>query len=122
MRKVPIIELFLSLISTWWAIVLFSNHQMLDRVPKHYEPLAELQENGWGLIFMVAALIKILGIITERFYLRKVGLFMSMFLYGLISAGHILSGQFLATQTGVYFALSVLALYGVREVRHNAFN
>lgn len=120
MKKIPIIELFLSLISTWWAIVLFSNEQMLNRVPKHFEPLAILQENGWAIIFMVAAFVKVLGILTERFWLRRIGLTFSMFLYGLICAGYILSSDVLNTATGVYFALSVLSLWALREVKEYA--
>lgn len=116
MRSVPVIEGFLSLISLWWAIVLF-NQDNFFRVPKVYEGLATLGKYGWGCVFLVAAFMKILGILLEKRWLRRGGLTFSMFLYGLISAGYILAGDVMNTGTGVYFALSVLAAYECREVK-----
>lgn len=119
MNKIPIIEGFLSLVSVWWAIVIF-NHDDFFRVPKVYEGLAVLGKYGWGSIFLLAAFLKILGILTEKIWLRKIGLTFSMFLYGLIASGYILVGDAMDTGTGTYFALSFLALYGVREVKAHA--
>jgi hypothetical protein len=117
-KKIPIIEAFLSIISIWWSIVLF-NQDDFFRVPEVFEPLAVIG-NGWGYIFLIAAFLKILGILTEKSWLRKIGLTFSMFLYGLIASGYILSGHGMNTGTGTYFALSVLALYGIREVKAHA--
>lgn len=122
MKKVPIIELFLSIISFWWAAILFLNHNMFDNVPSIYERFAAIQEYGWGFIFVTAALFKILGILLENYWLRRIGLSFSFFLYGLISAGYILSSQPLNPGTGVHFALCVLAVWELREVRLNGRN
>jgi hypothetical protein len=118
--SVPIIDLFLSLISVWWAIILFNNEDMLNHVPRKFETLAQIQETGWALVFTTAAFIKVLGIILEQKALRRIGLYFSAFLYGMICAGYILSPAAFSTSTGVYFALSVLAIWGIREVKTNA--
>lgn len=120
-NKIPIIEVFLSLISIWWAIVLFNNDQMLDHVPRQLESLAAFQEKFWASFFMVGAFVKLLGIVTEKKILRKIGLIMSAFLYATISAGFILSGHIMQTQTGVYFALSLLAIFGIRGIGNGTY-
>lgn len=117
LSTIPVIDMFLSLISVWWAINLFNNKTMLNHVPDKFETLAQFQESGWALVFSFAAVIKILGIILDRNSLRTIGLYFSAFLYGMICAGYILSPKAFSTATGVYFALSVLALWGIREVR-----
>jgi len=115
--RIPIIELFLSIISLWWAFICFVNPHLFDRLPELYLVFAEIsQEKGWGCIFVVAASIKVLGILLQKSWMRRLGLTMSAFLYGLIASGFILSGQTLSHSTGTYFALSVLAIWGIREV------
>jgi len=115
--RVPIIELFLSIISLWWAFICFMNPHLFDHLPVTYQIFADIsQEKGWGCVFIVAASIKILGILLEKKWMRKLGLTMSAFLYSLIASGFILSGNFLYHSTGTYFALSVLAIWGIREV------
>ena len=118
MRNVPIIECFLSIISIWWSIVLFNTDDFF-RVPKAFEPLAAI-DDGWGFIFLTAAFLKIIGIILDKNWLRRVGLTFSVFLYALIASGYTLVGDVINTGTGVYFALAVLALYQIREVKNYA--
>ena len=73
MRKLPIIDLFLSIISIWWAICLFSNQHMFDHVPNLFRVFANIsQEDGWGLYFLVAAFVKVIAIVTENIKLRKI--------------------------------------------------
>jgi hypothetical protein len=119
-NEVPVIDLFLSLISIWWAINLYNNQDMLNDVPRKFETLAQFQETGWALVFTTAATIKVLGIILEKGILRTIGLYFSAFLYAMICAGYILSPAAFSTATGVYFSLSVLAIWGIREVKLNA--
>ena len=116
-NRIPTIELFLSIISLWWACICFGNPHLFDSLPDLYIVFAKIsQEVGWGCIFILAAATKIFGILLEKNWMRKLGLTMSAFLYGIISAGFILSGHFLVHSTGTYFALSVLAIWGIREV------
>jgi hypothetical protein len=118
MRNVPIIECFLSIISIWWTIVLYNSSDFF-RVPKAFEPLAGIDNFGWGSIFLVAAGLKIYGILVHKRWIRRVGLTFSVFLYALICSGYILVDP-MSTGTGVYFALAVLALYQIREVKAGA--
>jgi hypothetical protein len=115
MRKIPIIEMFLSIVSIWWAIILFLSFGMLNNVPKQLKPFAKLGEMGWGYVFVATTLILILGVILNNRMLRKFGLLLCFFLYGMITAGFILSDP-IRTATGTYFAICLLSIYGLREV------
>lgn len=116
--RIPIIELFLSIISLWWAFICFSNPHLFDQIPQMLNVFAKIsQETGWGCVFIMAALIKVLGILLQKYWLRRIGLFLSMLLYGLITAGFVLSKEPFTHSTGTYFALTVLAMWGAREVK-----
>lgn len=115
-RKIPAIEMCLSMISIWWAIVLFNNDEMFNMLPTRLEGLAGIQESGWAIVFTISAFVKVLGVALMNKGLRKTGLIFSAFLYGLVASGYILADNVLNTGTGVYFSLSVLALWGIREV------
>jgi hypothetical protein len=115
MRKIPIIELFLVIVTVWWSIILFNNITMLDNTPYLLKGLAEPGELVWGVIFVLTTVILLLGVVLESFALRKLGLFLCFFLYGLITAGYILADPF-RTATGTYFAICLLSIYGTREV------
>lgn len=116
--QIPIIELFLSIISLWWAFICFSNPHLFDHIPQMLNVFAKVsQEVGWGFVFISAALIKILGILLQKYWIRRVGLLLSALLYGLITAGLILSKEPLTHSTGTYFAMTVLAMWGAREVK-----
>lgn len=121
MKKVPIIELCLSIVSIWWAFVLANNDRMFDNIPVLFRPFERIMdESGWAFVFIVAAGTKVFGILSNRFWLRKLGLTLSIALHGLICAGFILSKEPLSTGTGTYFALCVLAIWALREVRMDA--
>ena len=117
MRKIPIVEVFLSIISCWWSFVLFNTTEFF-RVPQQFDGLSKIGD-GWGFIFLLAAFLKIYGILAHKRGIRRIGLTFSVFLYALIASGYILSGDAINTGTGVYFALAVLALYQIREVKDN---
>lgn len=118
MRKIPIIEMCLSIVSLWWAFVLFNNNQLFDNLFILFKPFAVvMDEQGWAFVFIVSATTKIFGIMFNRYRLRELGLTLSMVLYGVITSGFILSHEPLSTGTGTYFALCLLALQGLREVR-----
>jgi hypothetical protein len=115
MRKIPIIELFLTIITFWWSFILFRTMTMLDNTPRLLKGFAKLGEMGWGFIFVAAAVILLLGVILEKNALRKFGLMLCFFMYGLITAGYILADP-INTATGTYFAICLLSIYGMREV------
>lgn len=116
----PIVEAFLSGVSIWWAVVLVANANFLDnRIPDYMSVFNNIQEIIWASGFIVAAIIKVVGLITMNLWCRKIGLACSMVLYSLVTTGYILSDHIIHTGTGVYFLLTVLAWFGWREVKIN---
>ena len=116
-KDVPIIEIILSLISTWWAIVFFNSPNIFTLRPKTYEGFAEIApEYVWMTTFIVAAAIKIIGIFAKLNFLRKFGLTMSTIIYSFIAYCYFDSLGFLNTGFGTFAALSLMALWGIREV------
>lgn len=114
---IPIVEVVLSLISLWWGIVLINSPNMFDELPDIYRFFGEIgMEYHWACVFFVAAAVKILGIFMRNQRLRKIGLFMSAVIYGIISSGYYLGLGFYSIGFGVFFFLSFMALWGIREV------
>jgi MFS-type transporter involved in bile tolerance (Atg22 family) len=105
----------LSIVTTWWAVILFMSFGMLNHVPTQLKVFARLGEMGWGYVFVTTTLILILGVILDSNKLRKLGLMICFFIYGLITAGFILADP-IRTATGTYFAICILSVYGIREV------
>ena len=119
MKKIPIYEAGLSIVSIWWAIVLFTNDRLFDQIPGYFRVFKKIivNESGWAIFFLSAALVKIIGIVLENRTIRLIGLYMSVFLYAVISAGYILSKEPLQPGTGIHFVLMVFALWAIREVK-----
>lgn len=114
---IPIVEVVISLISLWWGIVLFNSPDMFKELPSIYRFFGEVgQEYMWASVFFFAAFVKILGIILKNTKLRKAGLFMSAVIYGIISSGYYLGLGFFSIGFGVFFLISFMALWGIREV------
>jgi hypothetical membrane protein len=88
---------------------------LLDNSPTLLRGFTELGEITWGFVFVATTVLLLLGVILENPALRKFGLFLCFFLFGMITAGYILSDPF-RTATGTYFAICLLSIYGTREV------
>lgn len=118
MLRIPIIEVILSIISTWWAVVLFNQPDQFERLPTTYQFFSSVaNEWQWGIVFLVAASVKIFGILLKNELLRKIGLFMSAMIYGLIAAAYYLGSGWFSIGFGTFAALSIMAFWGIREVR-----
>lgn len=118
MLRIPIIEVILSIISTWWAVVLFNQPDQFERLPTTYQFFSSVaNEWQWGIVFIVAASVKIFGILLKNELLRKIGLFMSAMIYGLIAAAYYLGSGWFSIGFGTFAALSIMAFWGIREVR-----
>ena len=115
---IPIIDFILSIISSWWAIVLL-NTDMFIRQPDTYGFFANIAtEDQWAIIFIVAAAVKIIGIVINNSLLRKTGLVMSAFIYGLIAYAYMIGIGWFSVGFGTFFAMSIMALWGIREVKY----
>lgn len=115
---IPIIDFILSVISSWWAIVLL-NTDMFSRQPDTYGFFENIAtENQWAILFIVAAAVKIIGIVINNSLLRKTGLIMSAFIYGLIAYAYMIGIGWFSVGFGTFFAMSIMALWGIREVKY----
>ena len=116
-KDVPIIEIILSLISTWWAIVFINSPDIFELRPNTFAGFEDIApEYMWSIVFIVAASVKIIGIFAKLNFLRKFGLTMSTIIYALIAYCYFDSLGFLSTGFGTFAALSLMALWGIREV------
>jgi hypothetical protein len=117
MFRIPIVEIALSLLSFWWAFVLFKTPDMFDHLPELYEIFGHIStEIHWAIVFIIAAFLKIIGVFIGHRIFRKIGLIFSFILYGLISAGFFLSMGMPNINAGTYAIISLMAIWGVREV------
>lgn len=119
-KQIPVIELFLTIITGWWAIALLLNDKLFESRPELFYTFQKVaNEEPWGSIFVLISISLILGLIDGQIWLRRLSLVATTFLYGLMTAGFILSKQPLSTGIGVYFAIAVLSLWRLREVKED---
>lgn len=115
--KLSIIEFILSTISSWWAVVLFSVPHMFDRQPDTYAYFSKIaSERQWAIVFLLAALVKIVGMFIKNASLRRIGLIMSAMIYFFIAFNYLLGISWLTIGSGTFFALGIMAIWGIREV------
>lgn len=115
--KIPIIEFILSIISSWWAFVFLNSPNLFTRFPEQYSSFERIAPvSSWATLFIAAAAVKIIGIIIQVSWLRKLGLVLSAIMYGLISYCYMDSVGFFSIGFGTFFALLIMALWGIREV------
>lgn len=116
-EPIPIIEVGFSILSTCLAITLFGSSNMFDRLPKTYEFFkAFAPENAWAVIFLLAAITKLLGLATRKRIIRKIGLIASTGIYGLIASAYFLGSGWFSIGFFTFAVLSFMALFAVREV------
>lgn len=117
MFRIPIIEVILSVISSWWAIVLLNTPDMFERSPNIYEFFNNVaEEHKWGILFLAAALVKVIGILIRNSWLRKTGLLLSALIYSLIAASYYLGTGWFSIGFGTFSAIAIMAFWGIREV------
>lgn len=114
---IPVIEVGFSILSTCLAMVLYCSPQMFDRLPNTYEFFkAFAPEYAWATVFLVAAVTKLLGLITQKRKIRKAGLFGSTFIYGAIASAYFLGSGWFNFGFFTFAVLAFMALFAVREV------
>ncbi|KGX91169.1 hypothetical protein N781_05180 [Pontibacillus halophilus JSM 076056 = DSM 19796] len=114
--KVPCIELFYVMITGWWAVILYANQDLFRSVPEIYLFYTIADQGAWGSLFAFVACCLVLGMTSGKAFMRRLALFMCAVLYGIVSAGFMMA-DVPNTGSGVYFAIAVLALWRIREVK-----
>lgn len=117
MKRLPIIEIQLSMISLFWAFILFQSQGYFEKAPNVYRVFDKIgPEWLWGIFFLTGALLKITGIAVRNLKLRKIGLFFSVGLYSCVSAGYILGGGFLSLGFFLHITFIFVAIFALKEV------
>jgi hypothetical protein len=117
MFRIPIIEVVLTIISSWWAVVLFNSPGLFKESPNIYSFFDQFSnEKHLALVFVVGAVVKIIGLAARIIFLRKAGLLISAFIYAMISVAYFMGSGWFSIGFGTFIAIALLALWGIREV------
>lgn len=118
--RFPYSESILSANSLWMATVMFFNPNIFNTMPNLFKKMsAVFGPEIWGAIFTIAALIKIIGMITKKRLLRKAGLWASAVLYGFLAAFFGMASVGINLEAGFCVTLCFMAFRGLRGVDRN---
>ncbi|MGP4063104.1 hypothetical protein ACTWPX_20760 [Halobacillus sp. H74] len=99
-------------------VILLVNEDMFNDLPTIYVGVAEIAgQKVWAGIFFFSSMFNVIGMYKDFGKLRRWGLSTLSLLFGMICAGYIWSNAPFHTGTGVYFSLTVLAMWRLREVK-----
>lgn len=117
MKRLPIFESFVSLLSCYLAVILLLNDNFFKTNPIVYDKLSNLaDEKTMAAVFLVAALTKISGILFNITCLRLSGLVMSSIIYLTIAVtyfmGHVLWGL------GIFSLLALFCIISIIDIKH----
>lgn len=113
----PYSETILSVNSLWMAAVMFFNEDIFDLMPKLFEKMSAIaSQEMWGVIFLIAALTKIIGMVMKSCFLRQTGLWASAMLYGFLAAFFGMASIGINLEAGFCGTLCFMAFRGLRGV------
>ena len=119
MKQITVVEIMLTYISIGWAYVLFTSPTLFEN-GSNWDKVQSIANYEWvlGIITLVCALVKIVGMLLQNRRLRWLGLIMSTVLWIVIAANFLVSEDAFKFTTGfvVYSALSVMSLWTSKEV------
>lgn len=119
MSRLKVVELVLSYISIGWAYVMFISPDLFEQ-NTNWEKLSGILKYEWvlGIILLVCALTKILGIIFNKKRVRWLGLIMSTVLWIVVATGFLIADGTFKFTTGfiVYSGIAVMSLWTSKEV------
>lgn len=82
MKRVPLFEVFITLISYSFAFALWTNDGLFGSGQNGYEKIASVaSESTYAAIFTVAATIKVIALLRDIKSLRIIGLIASLLIY-----------------------------------------
>jgi hypothetical protein len=118
-RTIPYFEALVSILNYYLALVCMFNNDMFQQFPELYSILRQLgSETLFAFIFFTAAMINVIGMIINCYFMRKIGLGLSAFIYLVITVSYSISEVPLNWGTGIFFLLSAFSLLNIFEVKH----
>ena len=82
MKRIPLFEVFVTFLSYSFSLVLWVNPELFNDGAAGYEKLSNLaSESTYAVVFMLAATIKLIGLLFDIKWLRTVGLIASVLIY-----------------------------------------
>lgn len=119
MRQLTVVEAVLTYISIGWAYVLFTTPDLFDNNP-NWSKFEAVVGYEWivGILALVCAAVKIIGIALHHARLRWLGLLLSTFLWVFVAASFLIADDTIKLTTGfiAYSGLSVMSLWTSKEV------
>lgn len=122
MKQITVVEIMLTYISVGWAYVLFSSPRLFDN-SSNWEKIEAFANYEWvlGLITLICALVKIVGITLHNNRLRWLGLMMSTVLWIIVATSFLIADDTFKLTTGfiAYSGIAVMSLWTSKEVMMN---
>ena len=118
-KKIPYFEALVSLLSYYLAMVCMFNNNVFSQLPEVYGKLESLgSETTFAMIFMVAATIKVVGLILNCYLLRRIGLGLSSLIYLVITVSYAMSEIPFSWGLGIFALLSLFSALMIFEVKN----
>ena len=118
-KRIPYFEALVSLLSYYLAIVCMFNNNMFEQLPEVYGALSQLgSETFFALIFFTAATIKVIGLIINCYFLRRLGLGLSALIYLVITVSYAMSNVPFNWGLGIFALLSLFSTLMMFEVKN----
>lgn len=119
-RNITAVEIVLSYISLGWSYVFFTSPNLFES-SDNWNQVREVMAYEWvvGVVALVAASTKIIGLLLNNNKIRWIGLIMSAIFWITIAAGMVIANGYFHFSTGfvAYSGLAVLSLWTSKEVR-----
>lgn len=119
MRPVTAVEIIVTYISLGWAIVLLTNSEIFEQ-SSNFNKIEAIAQYEWvvGIICLVLAAVKIIGMSLHNDRVRWFGLILSSGFWVLMSASFLFSADKIEFNTGfvVYSGVAILSLWTSKEV------
>ena len=118
-KRIPYFEALVSLLSYYLAIVCMFNNNMFEQLPEVYGALSQLgSETFFAMIFFTAATIKVIGLIINCYFLRRLGLALSSLIYLVITVSYTMSEVPFNWGLGIFALLSLFSALMMFEVKN----
>ncbi|CEG28070.1 hypothetical protein [Bacillus sp. B-jedd] len=113
------VEAVVTYISLGWAYVLITRPGLFE-MSANFNTIREIAKYEWavGLVALICAIVKIIGMALHHYRLRWLGLMMSTVLWVIMAAGFLLAQDTIRLNTGfiAYSGIAVLCLLTAKEV------